>query len=290
MTYTPGQVLADGLRVDLGSVQFGAVDEAGVAWRVGAEGLQGWDSAEVRAEMAQREGDHGAWPAPVWLGERPVTVAGTITAPDRDALDAAIEALLEAAALDDTVLVVHEAVAKQATVRRSGKPLVQRLTDRVASFSVMMTAADPRRYGTTLHSQVTMLPSSSGGLAVPITPPFTVTATVTSGDITAVNDGSFGTRPVFLVAGPVQQPRVVTQYPDGTIRVLAYSQNLASGDQLVIDTDAHTAILGGTATRRRFLSGQWPEIPPRTSVTFGFRAAVYDPSATLTAQWRSAWI
>jgi hypothetical protein len=119
--------------------------------------------------------------------------------------------------------------------------------------------------------------------------PWTISATSVSGQISATNAGTIATRPTFSVAGPVQQPQVSVLYSDGTVRTLAYADTLNSGDVLTIDTDAHTVMLG-SASRRRYLSGQWPEIPPGEPVTIAFTAAAYDPSAVLTAQWRSAWL
>lgn len=289
MTYTPGQTL-DGKRVDLGDIQLGMVDSAAVAWRVAADGLQGWDSAEVRVEYTPRESDHGAWASPLYLGERPVTVAGTIVAPSGPALDNAVEQLLEAVGLSSTLLVVYDATPRQAWVRRSGKPLVQYVTDRLAQFSVMVTAPDPRRYSTTLESHQVALPLASGGLTIPLTMPFTIDATIEEGEISASNEGSFETRPTFTITGPATTPKIHTQYEDGTVRTLTFNSTLGAGDELVIDTDQHTAVLNGDVSRRRYISGEWPTIGPHQSVSFQFRAATYNADARLTATWRSAWI
>ena len=284
----PGQSLG-GMRVNLGGVQFGLVDAAGVAWRIGADGLQGWDSPEVRTQLSAREADHGSWMGPVWFGERPITLAGTIVAPDAPSLDGAVEQLLAADALGDTTLTVYETIPKQAVVRRSGKPIIKRETDSVATFSLMVTAPDPRRYATTLQQTSTALPSVSGGLVLPAAPPWVLSASSVQGAIGAANAGTMPTRPTFVITGPVSQPQVATTYPDGSVKALAYSLNLVTGDVLVIDTDAHTVMLGG-ASRRRYISGDWPEIPANTSVLFQFRAATYNAAASLTAAWRSAWI
>ncbi|HEY5834975.1 hypothetical protein [Streptomyces sp.] len=285
----PGTVLG-GRRVDLGALQLGLVDSAGVAWRVGADGLQGWDSAEVRSTVTQREAAHGAWIGPSYLGERVITLGGTIVAPAGAQLDAAVEQLLAAAPLDGyATLVVHEAIPKQVSVRQSGKPIVKYETDTVATWSLLVTAPDPRRYGTDLQAGTTSLPSTTGGLVLPATVPLTVSATTVSGAIIATNEGTIGTHPLLTIAGPVSSPTITVQYPDGTVAALAYADTLLTGDVLVLDTDAHTAILNGTASRRRYLSGPWPEIPPASTVRLEFRSAVYNPTATLTATWRSAW-
>jgi hypothetical protein len=264
------------------------VDAAGVAWRIGADGLQGWDSAEVRSTVTQREAAHGAWMSPSYLGERVITLGGTIAAPDVGTADAANEQLLAAVPLDGfTTLTVWESTPKQAAVRQSGKPVVKWETDTVATWSLLVTAPDPRRYGTSLRSATVALPSTSGGLVLPAAPPWTLSAVTTSGFVQADNEGSITTYPTITIAGPVQHPTVTTRYVDGTTAALAYGADLAAGDVLTLDCLNHTATVGG-ASRRRYLSGTWPQIPPGgCQLLFG--APVYNSTATLTASWRPAW-
>jgi hypothetical protein len=289
VAYTPSTDI-DGRQATLGTLRLGAVDAAGVAWFL--QSLEGWDSPEVRSEFQDREADHGAWASPVYLGSRPITLSGTVEAPDRASLDTALDTLYVAAALTDTPLTVWETTPRQAVVRRSGKVLAQHVTDRTATWSVLVTAADPRRYGTTLQSGTTGLPSTTGGLTFPVTFPVTFSATTVSGQINAVNSGTLDTRPVLTIAGPVVAPTVSALYPDGTVRQLIYSQDLATGDSLVIDTDAHTVVLNGATSRRRFMtvSGGWPTIPAGSSVNYQFQSGTYNATAMLTATWRSAWM
>jgi hypothetical protein len=287
--YTPGQVLG-GRTVTLGAVTLGAVDSAGVAWTLNRDGLQGWDSPEVRTQYSDRQADHGAWAGPTYLAARVVTLAGTITAPDLAALDTAVEQLLAAASLTDTVLSVAETVPKQATVRRSGRVLVRLETDRIAAYSVMLTAADPRRYSTTEQAVSTGLPVSSGGVTLPITLPLTITAGSSSGTITLTNSGTIATRPRFIVSGPVPGFAILVQYQDSTVRQLAYTDTLGLGDSLTIDTDARTVLLNGTVSRRRYLSGPWPDIPPGQTITVQWTSAGSDPTALLYGAARSAWM
>lgn len=289
MAYTPSTDI-DGLQATLGALRLGAVDSAGVAWFL--QGLEGWDSPEVRAELQDRESDHGSWASPVYFGSRPITLSGTIEAPDRASLQSAMDTLYAAAALSDTTLTVWEAVPKQATVRRSGKVLAQYVTDRVATYSILVTAADPRRYGTTLQSGTTGLPVTTGGLSFPVTFPITFSATTVAGLVNAVNLGTLDTRPVLTITGPVVAPSIAALYQDGSVKQLIYSQDLQTGDQLVIDTDAHTVTLNGNVSRRRFLTipAGWPTIPANSSVNYQFQSGTYNATAMLTATWRSAWM
>jgi hypothetical protein len=113
-----------------------------------------------------------------------------------------------------------------------------------------------------------------------------------SGQIVAANVGTVDTRPALTITGPVVAPTVAGLYPDGSVRQLIYSQDLQSGDVLVIDTDSHTVILNSGVSRRRFLtvSAGWPTIPAGGSVNYQFQSGTYNSTATLTATWRSAWM
>ncbi|MET7648377.1 hypothetical protein ABZS83_33095, partial [Streptomyces sp. NPDC005426] len=272
MPYTSGATLGGGLRVDLGDVPLGGVDTAGVAWHL--QDLDGWDASASEGETQAQEGDHGGWFTPVYLRERPITVAGTIVAPDLASLDDAMDRLRVAAGLTDTLFVVQESVPKQAFVRRSGKPVIKYVTDSIATYSLMVTAADPRRYSTDLREATTPLPSSTGGVTPPLTPPVLVDAVTTAGQIDAYNDGTIDTRPVLVIDGPVIAPQILAQMPDGSVRIINYSQTLNVGEQLVIDTGARSVILNGAVSRRRFLTTPtgWPLIPARSSVSFQFRS------------------
>jgi Phage tail protein len=283
----PGASLG-GITVQLGDITFNQVDQAGVYWYCAS--YQGWDSPDVRADMTVRAQDHGAWPVEVFYGARAITLAGKIMAPSMPLADVALEQLFAAASLTDTVLTIGESIPKRAVVRRSGAVMAQRVNESVVDWSVIVSAADPRRYGTDLQSGATGLPITSGGLAPPLTPPLMVDASTVSGQVAAANAGTFETRPVLVLDGPASQPQIVAEYPDGT-RFLSYSQDLDAGDQLVIDTDAHTATLNGAVSRRRFLTvpNGWPTIPAAGTVLYQFTAAAFQPAARLTVQWRSAW-
>ncbi|KUN34836.1 hypothetical protein AQJ30_27600 [Streptomyces longwoodensis] len=289
MPYTPGAALG-GLSATLGGVTLGAVDAEGVAWHL--QTLEGWDSSEVRAEYTDREADHGAWASPVYLGSRPITLGGKIVAPTQRLLERAMEQLRAAAGLTDTVLSVWETEPKQTVVRRSGKVLLQYETSTVATYSVMVTAADPGRYAVDVGTGTTGLPTTSGGLTPPLTPPLVSNAVTVSGEITAENTGTIPTRLLLTITGPADGPQVFTQMPDGTVVILSYTDVLYDGDQLVIDTAAKTCVLNGVVSRRRYLTvpSGWPAIPAQASVSLQFRARYYNPTAKLTAQWRSAWM
>ncbi|MFD8577403.1 hypothetical protein ACFV1H_18970 [Streptomyces virginiae] len=274
--------------VTLGSLPLSVVDDAEVTWL--NTDLKGWSSPGLRAEFQPRQADHGAWASPVYLDSRPITITGMIAAPTTTARDAAIEQLIAAASLTDTILTVEDSVPKRATVRRSGEVLVELLGPYGATYSLLVTAPDPRRYSTVLQSQTTGLPSVTGGLTLPITLPISFSTTSTGGAFTLVNEGTIATRPTFTVTGPAANFVISCTSPGGAVTQLTYSDSIGVGDTLVIDTDAHTVMLNGTVSRRRYLSGTWPEILPASSLSVQWSALAYDAAAMLTGTCRSAWM
>lgn len=274
--------------ISLGTLQLSVVDDDGVTWL--PTEVKGWSSPGVRAELQPRQADHGSWASPGYLDARPITIAGLIAAPSTAARDNAIEQLYAAVALTDTLLTVGESVPKQTIVRRSGEVLVELVNPYSATYSALVTAPDPRRYSTTLQSASTGLPSTTGGLALPVTLPITITATTVSGTITLSNAGSIATRPTLAVVGPLPSFVIVAARPDGTITQQTYTDPLGAGDVLVIDSAARTVTLNGSVSRRRYLSGSWLEISPGSSATLSWTSPSYDPSAMLTGSCRSAWM
>lgn len=275
--------------VTLGSLPLSVVDDAGVTWL--NTDLKGWSSPGVRAELQLRQADHGAWASPVYLEPRPITITGAIMAPSTAARDAAVEQLIAAVALTDTLLVVQETIPKQVTVRRSGDLLISKVGPYGAEYSLLVTAADPRRYSTTLQSRSAALPSVTGGLTLPITMPLTITATTASGSITLVNDGSIATRPTLTVTGPtVGGFTIVATRPDGVTTQQTYSDTLNTGDSLVLDASSRQVTLNNQVSRRLYLSGTWPEIPAQSQITFSWTCPNYDAGALLTGTARSAWM
>ncbi|WP_261991576.1 phage tail family protein [Streptomyces sp. OR43] len=250
--------------------------------------LDGWDSAEVRSESQLREAEHGAWASPVYLGERPITLSGTMLAPDLATLDAAADRL-RALPLMGAVLTVMETVPKRAVVRRSGRTLIDYQTDTAATYSVLVTAADPRLYATTETVTTLRLPTVAGGLTLAVTFPITIDATVVAGDTVVVNAGSIDALPQIRISGPVSQPLVSVTGPDGTATSLLYGGDIEAGDWVDLDCDAHTAYYNGTASRRSLISGAWPALQPGAS-NLAFRAGSYSATAALTVTYRSAWM
>jgi hypothetical protein len=167
-------------------------------------------------------------------------------------------------------------------VRQDGDPLVDRL-DGWARFSLSLIASDPRRYGTEEVSATTGLPQTSGGLSLPITLPITIGATVSSGRVSVTNAGNMATRPTLTVTGP-SPAFSITHIGSG--KRLASFEAVPAGRSLVLDADRRIALLDGTALR--VVTGSWFDLDPGVN-EIAFAAASYDPDASMTVSFRSAY-
>jgi hypothetical protein len=186
---------------------------------------------------------------------------------------------------DLATLRIDEPIPKQMQVRRSGQlaESYPTLTDVV--FTVGLIAPDPRKYSTTLQSYTVAQGSPAAGLAPPLTPPITLPAGAPPMSVTATNNGSFETRPVVTIAGPITAPAVVNQTTGQTVSFSALS--LTSTDTLVVDFLNERALLNGVF-RTADLSSSWWVLQAGTSTVQVTGTAT--AGATTTVAWRDAWI
>lgn len=153
--------------------------------------------------------------------------------------------------------------------------------------TIEFTASDPLIYGNTLKTAAATLPSPTAGLTFPVT--FNVSfGSSTGGSFQTVNNGSYQTPPVFTIAGPVTNP-IITLTSTGEFFGLNLS--LTATDHLVIDMNAETVILNGTASRwNAVMTGStWFALPPGTS-SVGVQSTDATPvAAVFSAAYRDAW-
>ncbi|MFF5495770.1 phage distal tail protein [Streptomyces aquilus] len=113
-----------------------------------------------------------------------------------------------------------------------------------------------------------------------------------TGRMSVVNVGTAETHPVVEFRGPVTAPSL-TNITTGD--VLEYDLPLAAGDVLVVDTQAGTVVLNGTASRlytasNRSVPEQTFTLPPGTTPLM-FRAAPgsNNPAASVAVRYRAAY-
>lgn len=263
-------------------------DEYGCEWAFA--NLDGWHGGlPVRGSSIDRPMQDGVIDGPAPLGGRTIAVGGTVWAPSRAALQAALDRIsaVLAGATRVATLVVDEAVAgiaRQATVRLGGATLARRTGPQSAEWSLSLFAPDPRRYSAGPARQVsTGRFVAGGGLVFPLTFPLNFGAVGGTGTATVDNAGDAPLWPVLRLTGPLVDP--VIRLVGGPEIGLAMTIN--TGEEVVIDMATRTVLLG-QASRRNFMtfSSRWFPLPPGPSELF-FDAA--SGSGTLTVQWRDAW-
>jgi len=266
-----------------------AVDEQGVEWWVTR--TEGWaGSPPIRLTLSARPERDGAFDAPSYRDPRVITVEGLAVAPDRTAQELAKDRL--AAVLNDgstlsPLTVTEPHLTRLAMVRLTAESKIQDRRGNAFEFSVQMTAPDPLRYSAELHSTSCPLPVSGGGLTFPLVFPLDFGSGGSGGRANLVNAGTVATWPVWRILGPCVSPAIVNTR---TGEELAFDLVLHDDEVLVVDTDARTVLLHGTASRRSFLlpGSKWFPLRPGTTQVV-FRADDRNPAARLAAEWRDAW-
>jgi hypothetical protein len=174
-------------------------------------------------------------------------------------------------------------------VQRKGEVLPTELTDVMASYSVLISAKDPRKYGD-LVTASTLLPFSSGGLVRPSTWPRTWTGVSSTGVIRVNNPGNTQA-PVWLrIDGPVPAGGWTVTHV-GRQKSLTFSTALAldAGEFVTVDMDRREVLAQGQSPRAGYVTSRgWFSLDPGDN-DIAFSAQNYSPTATLTVTTKPSW-
>lgn len=273
---------------------FNGLTFGGVGAAVQVEGVQGVeDTPEVRAADEGRGFADGMFYGRDFLGGRTITVdllllTGSLSY--RQTVNAVKTAFLpyQGTTLPLTWTLPGE-TTKRAYVRcrRRSIPMDQDYTHGYGHAVVQFYAADPRVYEDTASTVTIGLPSAVGGRTYNRTYNLTYGAVSAANTAVATNVGTYPTKPVVTLIGPVDTPYVQNTT---TGQFLKFNIVLATGDTLAIDFDARSVVLNGTASRRSALSvdSQWFDLNPGSN-TLLYSAAGFTAS-TATVTWRSAYL
>jgi hypothetical protein len=269
-----------------GGFTLGQTDNLGVEAYFVA--LDGWGAPQSTAQAVQKAASDGAFATPAYFQARAFTITGALVAASRPALVAAFDRMQAAATINpQNVIIVNGGAYRYCIAQRQGEIAVTDETDVYIEFTIQFLAVDPRKFGTSVVTS-TLLPASSGGLAVPFTVPFTIASTVQTGSCSAMNVGSLNGPVTMRVDGPVTGPQI-THITTGLELVLANTYNLPAGSWLTINMDAHTALENDIADRASFIvtRGFSPFVPG--SNTWAFSASTGSTAARLTVTASPAW-
>lgn len=280
-------ITADG-QLQIGSLLMGT----GTVYRLSA--LTGWDDLPpLDLADVPRPAADGYWAGSIYAAERIIQTDIVIVA-DAASYPAAVAALRAASAPSG---------GEQALAIRLGGQVLQagvRCTGRVAGsdgyalgidrVALKWTASDPRRYSATASTAQTAPPSSGAGISWPVSWPLTWPSAGIGGTAYVVNGGDWVTPVTITIRGPLTTPAV---YRQDTGDVLELNTTLAASDVVVIDALADTLTVNGSFAKSLLTDRSAPVssfmLPPG-STGLALRAAVTDPSASMTAVWRSAYL
>jgi hypothetical protein len=287
IAYTPSA----GTPASPATISFGAVDGNGICWLW--QKIDGWDTTDVQgAGVIPRSGDHGGWPSPAYYAPRTMTWTVTASAPTQALRDLARSILQAAVPVSDlAVLTYDEPVPKQALVRRSGKIPETYPTLADVTFSVLLVAPDPRKYGTQLKSDVAYTLNNSGiGFTLPLALPLALPAQPVGGTLQLLNAGNFETRPVVTISGPITAPALVNQTTGQTVSWSGLT--VPAGSTLTVDFNVRQATLGGAGATAAYRPADafsvWWTMPPGMSTIQLTGSA--DTGASMVCQWRDSYM
>ncbi len=151
-------------------------------------------------------------------------------------------------------------------VRPRKRPMpidVQAALGNLVSVVLGFSGSDPRWYTTPTNNPSTISPGTSGGFAFPLTWPLFFGGGSEVGGLAAVNSGNIDIPPILTVTGPCTNPSMTNASVPGAPN-LTFTLTMAAGDQLVIDTNLHTATyftagstLGATRLYTLVQGSQW---------------------------------
>lgn len=261
-----------------------------------AQGLL--DAPEPRQNELLRPQAHGVFLlGQDWLAERSVELSVGIadtygSATVRDMLDA----LKAAMRPRDENIAVSFRYNGDAARRFTGRPRgVVIPTSEAFGLGLVVChlrfiANDPRMYDDVQSYAQSSGASTLGGLGFPFAFPFAF-GTATSGGLIATNEGTIATLPVLTVTAGSGGLTSFTVRNETTGQLVTIVLTMNEAEQLIIDMDAKTVLLNGTASRidsRVLPDSTWWGLEPGDNVlTFTTSGS---STATLAVTWRSAWL
>ena len=268
--------------------------------------IEGTDMPEVRSGDAARAREHGMFIGLDLMGGRQITVTGDL-GPVAGSTFAQSRAALAAATIPGGTVEIplwlnlpgFGTLCTMARCRKRALPIDIAYTFGLAKdIPIQWNSSDPRLYGAT-QAPVMNLPSflpGSGGLGFPFGFPIAFGGGTAGGSLTVSNPGNIDTAPVLTFTGPCIYPALQNNSIPGD-PVVQFGVTLNTGDQLVVDTDFHTALLYpagstvGSPVEDTLQPGStWWTLQPGLSY-LNFTSKDSTPAAgTCTVGWAPAYI
>jgi hypothetical protein len=264
---TPSMTLMPLDTCSFGGVTLGGTDANGVEWFF--LDIDGWGGTQSSVAATQKTAGEGAFVTPAFHQPRTLTVTGAIFAPNRPALIRAKDTLNGTGIQKMPLTVVEGGISRYVYAMRQSDVHYKETSDVSVEFSIQFLCPDYRKFDSTVLTASTGLPSSSGGLSIPFTIPFTISSVVNPGTCTLTSAGNTPGPAICRFSGPLAAPQVTHTDANGNVLTWSSSITLGASDVLEVNMDdgAHTVILNGTAPRDQYTtSRQWPTFTPGVNV------------------------
>jgi hypothetical protein len=263
----------------IGSLILTGQEDSGVQFLL--EDVQGWGAPQGTLTPVQKPRQPGAWAGSSYAKPRPMVLKGTTWAPTAALASDALDRLINAFSLDDSVLtVVESGRARWVTVRRDGDVIPVSMGATAFSWSVQVVALDPRKFGATLTGS-TFLPSSTGGKQWADQWAETWPAVTNAGTVSLTNPGNEVGPVVLRIDGPATGPQI-THVGSGAALTFSSSLVLGTGEWLTVDMEKRTAMANDQSSRNGYITSRgWSGFDPGINV-WSLSAAGYNVATKLT--------
>lgn len=244
-------------------------------------------------QVIQRSADHGGYATSQYFGPRILTLTVMASAPTQALRDQARAQLQETVPISDLgTFLYNEPTPKVAYVRRNASAGVTETYPTLCDvvFTVPLVSPDPRKYSPNPQSlSSTTATPPPVPLSLPFSSGFPVTfpAQVPPGTqgCLAVNAGTFETRPVITVTGPVTSPSIINGNTGQAVTFTGLA--LAANSVLTLDMDARQAFVSGVFYPADPSSSWWVLEPGQTLV---YMTGSSSAGSVLGISFASSWI
>lgn len=286
------------LQLTLNGFPLYGVDDNGCEWHVTFQDVSGlFDGAASTLHTESKvmsDGWYGNLPR---LQGRTITIEGHIIGRCTESCIAAWNAFKSVLDTGGMLLIARLGdIGRQVRVWQSASaPLIKWEGVNILRFSLGLTSLSPYLYGLDSVSDVSGLPSSSGGMQFPYhfeeddssLSTWVWSENVMSGQVVLDNVGTAPSPVMFRVDGPVVNPQISHV---GSGHVIAFNMSLGSGHYATVNGVTHEILIDGTdPARGRVTRREWSQAEPGMNV-WGFNASEYSNEARMTVSFYPAYL
>lgn len=286
------------IRLTLNGFPLYGVDSYDCEWHVTFQGVSGlFDgvaSTLKTSEKVMTDGWYGNLPR---LQGRTITIEGYIIGRCTESCITAWNAFKSVLDTGGMLLIARLGdIGRQVRVWQSGSaPLVKWDGVNILCFSLGLTALSPYLYGLDPVSDVSGLPSSSGGMSFPFhfegadasLSSWVWSERIVSGKVALSNVGTAPSPVMVRIDGPVVKPQVLHV---GSGHVIAFDVSLGVGHYVTINGVTHEILIDGTDPARGVVKRrEWSQAEPGLNI-WGFNASEYSAMARMTVSFYPAYL